>query len=112
MADPLVFADPEGAGWHMLISARGVHAAANDDGVIAHAQSNDLKHWTLDPALCRRGAGFGQLEVLQNKIIAGGPFLVFTCHPQEMTAERIARSGEFCTWSLPSPGLTGPWEIT
>jgi beta-fructofuranosidase len=28
------------------------------------------------------GPGFGQLEVLQNKIIAGRPVLVFTCHPQ------------------------------
>ena len=35
--DPLVFADPDGNGWHLLISARDVHAAVNDDGVIAHA---------------------------------------------------------------------------
>jgi len=48
---------------------------------------------------------------LQNKIIDGRPVLAFTCHPQEMTAERVARSGEYCTWSLPSPGLTGPWDI-
>ena len=34
--------------------------------------------------------------------------LVFTCHPQEMTAERIAESGDYCTWSLPSPGPLGP----
>jgi len=39
--DPLVFADPEGNGWHMLISARDVHAEVNDDGVIAHARSSD-----------------------------------------------------------------------
>jgi beta-fructofuranosidase len=109
--DPLVFADPEGNGWHLLISARDAHAAVNDDGVIAHARSNDLRQWRLGPPLCRPGAGFGQLEVVQNKIIEDRPVLVFTCHPQEMTAERIARSGEYCTWSLPSPGLTGPWDI-
>jgi beta-fructofuranosidase len=37
--------------------------------------------------------------------------LAFTCHPHEMTAERIAQWGEYCTWSLPSPGLLGPWDI-
>ena len=49
--------------------------------------------------------------MLQNKIIDGRPVLAFTCHPQEMTAERIAEWGEYCTWSLPSPGLLGPWDI-
>jgi beta-fructofuranosidase len=110
--DPLVFADPAGAGWHMLLSARDVTAGRNDDGVIAHATSPDLDTWTLRPPLCAPGAGFGQLEVLQNKIIDGRPVLVFTCHPQEMTAERRAASGDYCTWSVPSPGLLGPWDIS
>jgi beta-fructofuranosidase len=109
--DPLVFADPDGDGWHMLVCARDTHAAQNDDGVIAHATSPDLETWTLEPPLCAPGAGFGQLEVLQNRVIDGRPVLVFTCHPQEMTAERIAASGNYCTWSLPSPGLIGPWDI-
>jgi len=30
-----------------------------------------------------RRLGFGQLEVLQNKIINCRSFLVFTCHPQD-----------------------------
>jgi beta-fructofuranosidase len=109
--DPVVFADPDGAGWHLLISARAVAAGRNDDGVVAHATSADLSTWQLGPPLSEPGAGFGQLEVLQNKIIGGRSVLVFTCHPHEMTAERIARSGEYCTWSLPSPGLLGPWDI-
>ena len=49
---------------------------------------------------------------MQNKIIDGRSVLVFTCHPQEMTAERIAASGEYCTWSVPSPGPLGPWDIS
>lgn len=110
--DPLVFPDPDGQGWHMLISARAVGAARNDDGVIGHARSRDLDHWDLGPPLSEPGAGFGQLEVLQNKIIDGRPVLVFTCHPQEMTPERVAASGEYCTWSVPSLGLTGPWDVT
>ena len=110
--DPVVFADPDGDGWHMLICARDVRAAKNDDGVIAHATSPNLLDWTLGPPLCEPGAGFGQLEVVQNKCIDGRWVLVFTCHPQEMTEERKAESGHYCTWSLPSPGPLGPWDIT
>jgi beta-fructofuranosidase len=109
--DPLVLADPDGDGWHMLITARAVGAGRNDDGVVAHARSTDLLTWEVGAPLSRPGAGFGQLEVLQNKQIDGRGVLVFTCHPQEMTAQRRAASGDFCTWSVPSPGPLGPWDI-
>jgi hypothetical protein len=89
----------------LLLSARAVGAGRNGDGVIAHAISADLKAWQLGPPLCAPGAGFGQLEILQNKIIDGRPGLVFTCHPHEMTAERIAKSDEYSAWS-PSPGCS------
>ena len=110
--DPLVMPDPDGDGWHMLVTARGVGAGRNDDGVVAHATSRDLTTWEMGPPLCKPGAGFGQLEVLQSKVVDGRPVLVFTCHPQEMTAERIAETGEYCTWSVPSPGVLGPWDIS
>jgi beta-fructofuranosidase len=109
--DPLVFADPEGDGWHMLITARARDGARNDDGVVGHATSPDLERWTLGEPLCAPGAGFGQLEVLQDKEIDGRWVLVFTCHPQEMTHERIARTGNYCTWSVPGPGPLGPWDM-
>lgn len=110
--DPFVFADPDGQGWHMLVTARSRQAGRNDDGVLAHATSPDLDHWTLHAPLCAPGAGFGQLEVAQSKQIDGRWVLVFTCHPQEMTPERIAESGEYCTWSVPSSGPLGPWDIS
>lgn len=109
--DPLVLPDPGGDGWHMLITARGTGAGRNDDGVVGHASSADLEHWTLGPPLSGTGTGFGQLEVLQVKQVDGRWALVFTCHPQEMTAERIARTGEYCTWSVPGPGPLGPWDV-
>ncbi len=110
--DPLVLPDPDGEGWHMLITARAVGAAGNDDGVIAHATSPDLLSWKLSAPLCQPGAGFGQLEVVQTKVIDGRPVLVFTCHPDEMTVSRIATSGRFSTWSVPAPSLLGPWDVT
>jgi glycosyl hydrolase family 32 len=110
--DPYVLEDPGGDGWHMLITARAVGAGRNDDGVVAHAWSTDLLRWEVGAPLCRPGAGFGQLEVLQNKRIDGRDVLVFTCHPQETTAQRRAASGDFCTWSVPSPGPLGPWDVS
>jgi beta-fructofuranosidase len=114
--DPLVLEDPDGDGWHMIVCARAVGADKNDDGVLAHAHSADLRSWELGPPLCEPGAGFGQLEVAQVNIVDGVPMLVFTCHPQEQTDDRIAVSGgEFCTWSVagdPGGSLLGPWDIT
>ncbi len=109
--DPFVLRDPDGDGWRMLVAARAAGAAPNDDGVLAEARSDDLLHWELGPPVCEPGEGFGQLEVAQVRVIDGTPTLVFTCHPQEMTAERIAEWGEYCTWSLTGESVTGPWDI-
>ena len=109
--DPLVFRDPGGDGWHMLLTARARDAAPNDDGVLAHARSHDLLTWETGPPLCEPGAGFGQLEVPQVKVVDGQPLLVFTCHPQEQTEERRQRSGLYCTWSVPGTSVVGPWDI-
>jgi beta-fructofuranosidase len=61
--------------------------------------------------VCESGFGFGQLEVAQVRRIEGRWVLVFTCHPQEMTAERRAATGDYCTWSVPGTSATGPWDI-
>ena len=109
--DPFVFRDPDGDGWRMLITARARDAAPNDDGVLAEARSADLRTWEVGPPVCEPGAGFGQLEVAQVRVVDGRPVLVFTCHPQEQTPERIARSGRYCTWSLAGASATGPWDV-
>jgi beta-fructofuranosidase len=109
--DPFAVRDPEGNGWHLLVTARAVGAARNDDGVVGHLHSPDLETWTVLPPLSSPGTGFGQLEVLQTRQVDGRWVLVFTCHPQEMTPERVARSGEFCTWSVPCEGPLGPFDI-
>jgi beta-fructofuranosidase len=108
--DPFVLRDPDGRGWHMLVTARAIGAPSNADGVIAHATSPDLRHWTVQPPLTRPG-GFGQLEVCQVHRVEGRWVLVFTCHPQEQAAETIARFGPHSTWSVPGDSPLGPWDI-
>lgn len=109
--DPFVFRDPDGDGWHMLITARLKGAPRLDDGVIGHARSADMVQWELGPPISAP-AGFGQIEVPQVRLVEGRPTLVFTCHTDEQTAERKARFGHYCTWSVAGDSLTGPWDIS
>jgi beta-fructofuranosidase len=109
--DPLVVPDPGGDGWHALLTARAVGAGRNDGGVVGHATTADLTTWRVQPPRSQPGAGFGQLEVVQSKVVDGQPLLVFTCHPQEVTAKRLASSGRYCTWSVPGESVLGPWDV-
>lgn len=109
--DPQVFRDPDGDGWHMLVTARAVGAERNDDGVVGHARSPDLATWEVRAPLSAPGSGFGQLEVLQVHRVDGQWVLVFTCHPDEQTAEHRARFGDFCTWSVAGDSPLGPWDV-
>ena len=108
--DPFVFRDPDGDGWHMLITARLKGAPRPNDGVLAHARSADMRTWELGPPLSEP-VGFGQLEVAQVRLVHGQALLVFTCHPDEQTEQRRA-SGLYCTWSVSSDSVLGPWDIT
>ena len=96
----------------MLIAARARDAVRLDDGVIAHAWSPDLVHWEPREPVCAPGAGFGQLEVAQVRVVDGRHVLVFTCHPQEQSAARRAAYGDFCTWSMTGDSLLGPWDVS
>lgn len=108
--DPFVYADPAG-GWHMLITARAVDARPRADAVLAHARSTDLLHWQVGPPLTKPGNGFGQLEVSQVHVVDGTPLLMFTCHPQEQSDERLTQYGRFSTWSVVGESVNGPWDV-
>ena len=105
-----MFADPEGDGWHMLITARHPDAPRFSDGVLAHARSADLTTWELQPPLTEP-AGFGQIEVPQVRVVDGRHVLVFTCHPEEQSAGQIERFGPHSTWSVLGDHPLGPWDI-
>ena len=107
--DPFVFRDPDGDGWHMLITARDREAPRLSDGVLAHARSHDMRRWELGPPVAGP-AGFGQVEVPQVRVIGGQPLLTFTCHPQEQS-ERQKADGAYSTWTVLGDSVTGPWDL-
>jgi beta-fructofuranosidase len=107
--DPWVFADPDGDGWHMLITARSKDGPADDRGVIGHARSADLLRWDVQPPLSPPGAGFGQLEVPQIATIGEHQMLVFSCRPAELAASRRLDTPDAGTWALPVGRSTGPY---
>ena len=108
--DPYVFADPDGHGWHMLITARARDGDPAGRGVIGHATSPDLERWEVQPPLTTP-AGFGQLEVPQSVVVDGQPVLIFSCWPDRMSPERRAEPLRGGVWVVPSKSLTGPWDI-
>ena len=100
--DPWVFPDPNGDGWHMLITARTNHGDPAGRGVVGHATSPDLLKWTVQPPLSTP-AGFGHLEVIQVAVVDGQPLLLFCA---------AAGTAEHRIWVVPGPTVSGPWDVT
>jgi sucrose-6-phosphate hydrolase SacC (GH32 family) len=109
--DPWVFADPDGDGWHMLITARAGDGAPDDRGVIGRAHSPDLVEWEVRPPLSEPGGGFGQLEVPQVEKIDGRWVLIFNCAEREFSADRAARGGPGGIWVANAGSALGPYDI-
>ncbi|MFT4294049.1 MAG: family 43 glycosylhydrolase [Micropruina sp.] len=109
--DPCVLPDPDGDGWHLLITARANRGAADDRGVIGHATSPDLRRWTLQPPLSQPGQGFGQLEVPDPVVIEGRHFLLFNCLDRDVSAARRATGTRGGVWLAPAEGPLGPYDI-
>lgn len=111
--DPFVYADPGGAGWHMLVTARANHAPLDDRGVIAHLTSPDLRTWTVHPPVTRPESGYVHLEVAQVAEVDGRHVLLFDCLGSELTGSHPGRGG---VWYLPLdapvPDADQPWDVT
>lgn len=108
--DPWVFPDPDGGGWHMLITARANHGPVDDRGVIGHARSADLLHWEAQPPLTPPGSGFGQLEVPQVEIVDGRAVLLFSCLCPELSQARQAGGATGGIWAVTGDSLLGPFD--
>lgn len=110
--DPWVFADPDGNGWHALITARANHGPADERGVVGHAWSPDLLTWEVRPPLSEPGE-FGHLEVNQVEVVNGQPVLLFCTGSGQISARRRARVGvePSATFAAPAASLLGPYDL-
>lgn len=110
--DPWVFRDPDGDGWHMLLTARSATGPLDDRGVVGHARSADLRTWHAMPPLTEPGAGFGHLEVLQLVTIDDEPMLLFSCAPENLSAaRREASGGSGGVWCARAESPLGPYDV-
>jgi beta-fructofuranosidase len=109
--DPWVSADPEGDGWHMLITARANQGPYDDRGVIGHAHSPDLRRWEVGPPLSKPGSGFGHIECPQLASVDGRLVLVFSCLDPQFSAARRATGATGGTFYVPTDSPTGPFDI-
>ena len=109
--DPWVFADVDGDGWHMLITARSAAGPSDDRGVVGHAWSPDLTAWETLPPLTSPGNGFGQLEVLQVAEVGPRHVLLFSCLAEHASASVQATGTRGGIWSAPAAGPLGPFDI-
>ena len=90
--DPWLVWDEPSERFHMLITARARHGAADARGVIGHAWSQDLRAWEAGPPLSQPGE-FSQLEVPQ-LVHFGGAWRVLFCATQnDHSAARLGRAG-------------------
>ena len=109
--DPWVVPDPDGNGWHMLITARGRTGPTDDRGVVGHCWSPDLRTWEVLPPLTSVGQGFGQLEVMHTVVVEGQPFLIFSCLADDTSVARQAAGSHGGTWAARADTVLGPYDV-
>lgn len=110
--DPWVMRDPDGDGWHMIITASAHAGPADDRGVLGHARSTDLISWEVQPPLSQPGSGFSQLEVSQVAVVDGAPLVLFSCLGPQLSAARRDTGERGGVWALRPECLLGPYDVT
>ena len=110
--DPWITRDPEGDGFHALLTARANHGPLDARGVIGHAWSPDLVSWEVRPPLSEPGE-FGHLEVPQVELVEGVPVLLFSVGFDRFPDARRARRPDQDHGSFIALGESrlGPWDL-
>ncbi|MDJ0338348.1 glycosyl hydrolase family 32 [Cryobacterium sp. PH31-O1] len=106
--DPFVF-EHEGL-FHMFITARSNLGDPDGRGVVGHATSPDLDTWTVLEPLTNP-AGFGQMEVVQARIVNGTPSLLFSCGAADASVSAAFGDRATATWVARGETLLGPWDM-
>ena len=109
--DPWVMPDPDGDGWHMLITARANHGPADERAVVGHATSPNLRDWDPQPPLSQPGQGFGAMEVQQYEHVDGQGVLLFSASITDVSHARRAAGTTGGVWVARAAGPLGPYEI-
>jgi beta-fructofuranosidase len=109
--DPWVLPDPDGDGWHLLVTARGRTGPTDDRAVVGHCWSPDLRTWEVRPPLSEVGQGFGQLEVMHTAVVEGQPFLIFSCLAGDASAATRATGTTGGTWAARAETVLGPYDL-
>lgn len=109
--DPWVLPDPDGNGWHLLVTARGNTGPVDDRGVVGHCWSSDLRTWEVRPPASEVGQGFGQLEVMHTVEVDGHHFLLFSCLGKDTASRRRSNGTPGGTWAARACGPLGPYDL-
>ena len=109
--DPFVLPDPDGDGWHLLVTARGRTGPTDDRGVVGHCWSPDLRTWEVRPPLTAVGEGFGQLEVMYTVVVEDQTFLIFSCLARDMSAAAKATGSTGGVWAAKAESVLGPYDL-
>ena len=112
--DPYVFVHPDDGRFHVLITSRSPVGPSDGAGVIAHARSDDLINWEVLSPITQPGE-FAQVEVPQLIIDGDGCKIVFSCHSEDHSNERVRRigaRGAGGTFVLSAKDLYGPFTAS
>lgn len=90
--DPWIYQHPETGIFHAYITGRANHGVPDGRGVIAHATSEDLLNWAVQPPLTLPGE-FGQMEVPQLIKIGDLYYLLFCTNAHHYSELRTQRAG-------------------
>lgn len=99
--------------YHMFITARRNHGAADGRGTIAYATSADLLEWTVHPPIYS-GTEFGHLEVPQVRQTADGWLLLFSCADPAFAKDFTQQTGvqpQAGTFVARASSIGGPYTL-